>query len=343
MRSLARELGLSPATVSLALRDDARICRSTTERVKALAATLGYHADPVVAEGLSRVRRRDFYRETLAWLLDRRAEDQPWVGELFAAAVERGRALGYQIEFFPVDCTDAAALRRAARVWRARGIRGVLVGPLKQELVDPPLPWDEFSWVTIGQSLVSPAVHRVGRDYDKDIALALGRLQAQGCRRPGFVDDPEVHHLMRLPLLRAALVYYHEHGGGFADAFHTVDLRRPAVLSRWLKKNRPDSLVMGIGFAGRMEKIHRLIAHLPQIELSPPFHAVAGREGFSPDYASMGRAAVELLHRAVTDGETGVPPHEKTMMVSSSWGLVFAGDLPTGTGVVPAGSGITGS
>lgn len=319
MRELAGELGLSLATVSLALRDDPRIRKSTTLRVKALAATRGYHADPVVAEGLSRARRRDFYRETVAWLLDRPPEDQPWVEQLFAAAVERGRMLGYQIEYFPVDCANGVALGRLARMWKARGIRGVLVGPLNRALADPPLSWADFSWVAIGQSLSSPALHRVGRDYDKDIDFALTRLHERGCRRPGFVDDPSVHHLMRLPLLRASLVYYHGRAHKFPAAFQTVDQRRPDVFARWLKRNRPDSLVLGIGFEGRVDEIHRLIAHLSQIELSQRFHSTADLEGFIPDYASMGHSAIGLLHRSLTDGEKGVPSHEQTVVVSSGW------------------------
>ncbi|MDF3059519.1 MAG: transcriptional regulator [Rariglobus sp.] len=317
MRELARELDLSLATVSLALRDDPRIQASTTARVKALALARGYHADPVVAEGLSRARRRNFYRETLVWLLDRPPEEQPWITTLFAAAAERGRMLGYQVEYVRVDFSNAAGLRRLARTWRARGIRGALVGPLGQAVADPGLPWADFSWVAIGQSLISPALHRVGRDYDKDIDQALARLHARGCRRPGFVDDPTVNHLMRRPLLRASLEYYHEHGRMFSAPYHTVDLARPSVLARWLERNRPDSLVLGIGFNGRVDAIHRLIANLPQVELSPPL--VEGLEGFVPDYASMGHSAIGLLHRSLTEGEKGVPPHEQTVVVSSGW------------------------
>lgn len=321
LRELARVLGLSPATVSLALRGDPRIRPETTARVRGLAAERGYHADPVVAEGMSRARRRDFYRETVAWLLDRPAEEQPWVAKLFEAAVERGRMLGYQIEFFPVaDLTNATDLRRAAKVWTARGIRGALVGPLKSEVADPALPWGDFSWVTIGQSLSSPALHRVGRDYDKDIDRALALLHAQGCRRPGFVDVPAVHHLMKLPLLRAALVYYHERVHKFAGAYYTADLGRPAEFARWLERNRPDALVMGLNFDGWAEAHARLCAHLPQVELSPPLHPAAGLEHFKPDYASMGHSAVGLLHRLLADGEKGVPAHEQTVVVSSGWG-----------------------
>lgn len=320
MRELAREAGFSVATVSLALRDDPRIRPETIACVKAVAAARGYHADPVVAEGLSRARRRDFYRETVAWLLDRPPEEQPWVAKLFSEVAERGRMLGYQIEYFPVNFENASVLRRTARVWRARGIRGALVGPLRRAVAEPALPWKDFSWVAIGQSLSSPPLHRVGRDYDKDIALALSRLHARGCRRPGFVDAPEVHHLMRLPLLRASLVYYHGRKPGFRDAYFTADQGRPEEFARWLKRNGPDSLVMGMGFDWWAEPLHRLCEHLPQVELSPPLYPAVGQERFVPDYASMGMSAISLLHRLLSEGEKGIPAHEQTVLVSSGWG-----------------------
>ena len=325
MRTLAKELGVSVATVSFALRDDVRIREGTRARVKALAAERGYHADPVVAEGMSRARRRDFHRETVAWLLDRPPEEQPWVEKLFSAAVERGRTLGYRVEFFTVDFQNPTALRSAARVWKARGIRGVLVGPLNQAVADPPLPWDDFSWVTIGQSLISPPLHRVGRDYDKDIELALERLHALGCRRPGFIDERAVHHLMKRPLLRSALVYYHKRTDPFPDAFYTVDPARSGELANWLARNRPDSLVVGIGFKGREKEIHALIAHLPQVEVSPPYDEEHAQEGFIPNYAGMGRSAISLLHHALIDVEKGVPRSEQTVVVSSGWGVASVG------------------
>ncbi len=319
MRQLARELGVSPATVSLALRSDARITAQTTAKVKTLALERGYHADPIVAEGMSRARRHDFYQETVGWLLDTPPKEQVWMNKLFAAAEERGRMLGYQIEYFIVNFSDAAALRRLARMCRARGIRGMLLGPLVHALNDPALPWDDFSWVTIGQSLISPALHRVGRDYDKDIAFALSQLKARGCQRPGFVDDDTMHHLMGLPLLRAALVYYHEHANGMPAPFYMAKLECPAAFGRWLKQNRPDSLVVGKSFETRTERFHRLVAHLPQVELSPEDHPEHGQARFVRSYAHMGHAAISLLHRALTDNEKGVPRNEQTVVVSSDW------------------------
>jgi DNA-binding LacI/PurR family transcriptional regulator len=305
--------------VSLALRDDPRITPETTSRVKAHAAKRGYFADPVVAEGMSRVRRRSFYRETVIWLLDQAKEEQWWLKKMFGAVTERGRVLGYEIEYCTVDFKNAAKLKRLARTWQARGIRGVLIGPLNHAVADPALPWHDFSWVAIGQSLTSPALHRAGRDYDKDIEFALSRLHAQGCKRPGFVDDTTMHHLMGLPLLRMALVYYHQRGLSFAEPLYTADLRKAAAFKRWLEANRPDSLVLGMSFEFRAPEFHRLVEHLPQVELTHSNHPQSTKRGFVRNYTGIGNAAIGLLHHLLADGEKGVPDYEQSLVVSSRW------------------------
>lgn len=319
MRQLASELGISAATVSLALRDDPRITPAVTARVKALAAERGYHADPIMAEGLSRARRHDFYRETVAWLLDHPVHEQPWMEKLFSSVAERGRMLGYQIEHFPVDFKNERALRGLMRTCSARGIRGMLLGPFAHMLTDPDLPWDEFSWVTIGQSLVSPAVDRVGRDYDKDIGFAVSRLIAQGCRRPGFIDDGSTDHLMGLPLLRASLVHYHKNKVTMPEPFFTATLARPADFRRWLTANQPDSIVLGMSFGERAKTFRQMIAHLPQVELSPEDNLPDTQARFVRNYTSIGQLAIGMLHRLLVDGQKGVPRNEQTVVVSSVW------------------------
>lgn len=49
IKDLARAAGVSTTTVSLALRDDARISQATRARVQAVAAQLGYSRDPALA------------------------------------------------------------------------------------------------------------------------------------------------------------------------------------------------------------------------------------------------------------------------------------------------------
>ncbi|NBU73416.1 MAG: LacI family transcriptional regulator, partial [Bacteroidetes bacterium] len=66
--TIASELGLGKATVSLALRDDPRIRKQTRERVQQHADKRGYTTNPMVAHVMSQLRSAKVsdYRATMA-------------------------------------------------------------------------------------------------------------------------------------------------------------------------------------------------------------------------------------------------------------------------------------
>lgn len=318
IRELARRLGVSAATVSLALRGDARVNAATVERVKAGAAAAGYHADPVVAEGLSRARRREFFRETLVWVVDRRRAETPWLEPLFAAAEEQARQLGYRIEFVRLS-REPAALRRAARVWRARGVRGVALGPFAEAWTEPALRWGDFAWVSIGEAVTSPRLHRVGRDYAADVDRAVEELAAAGCRRIGFVGEALVAHLFARPLRRAALEWWATAGVAGAESGCEPYLEINGgtgvkELRRWRRTLEPDALVVARGLGPRATELAPLLADLPRRCLSAEGW---GEPDFEPNYAAMGAAAVNVLHRHLTRKAWGVPTETETTLAAS--------------------------
>ena len=57
IRSLARQLGLSAATVSLALRDSPRVMAATKRRVRQAAGRAGYQPNPLVRSVMAAMRR----------------------------------------------------------------------------------------------------------------------------------------------------------------------------------------------------------------------------------------------------------------------------------------------
>ena len=56
LREVAAAAKVSVMTVSLALRDNPRISATTRERVKRLAAELGYHPDPELSRLMNHLR-----------------------------------------------------------------------------------------------------------------------------------------------------------------------------------------------------------------------------------------------------------------------------------------------
>ena len=105
IRSLARRLRLSVATVSEALRDNPRVKPATRARVHAAAKKAGYWHNPLLSAALSAVRRarHQEYRGTLALVdtdEDNRAQYVVFHREIVAGAEMRARALGFTTELF---------------------------------------------------------------------------------------------------------------------------------------------------------------------------------------------------------------------------------------------------
>ena len=98
---IAQQAGVSPMTVSKALRDEPDVSPATKERIKALARQLSYVPDSS-AQGL-RTRKTKLFGLIISSLLER-DEDIPFYHGLMghASIVPRGRASG----------------SRAFRLWR---------------------------------------------------------------------------------------------------------------------------------------------------------------------------------------------------------------------------------
>ncbi|MFH1496702.1 MAG: LacI family DNA-binding transcriptional regulator [Verrucomicrobiota bacterium] len=318
LRQIAARLGLSASTVSRALHRDPLVNKATMERVLAAVGKAGYQLDPVVSAGMSKIRRRHFYRETLAWCGDSPRESMPWLAPLFGSFEDYGARLGYNLECFHFERPTPRSLARQAAVWRARGIRGVLLGPFRSEHTELPFRWEELAWIMIGHPPESPVLHSVGRDYESDIKSALAWLEARGCRRPCFILDPGVNHLFKEPMLRASLLYYEGRRARPKAPLHELASGRPELFAAWVEANRPDGLILPRSLRPSLRRLIEPVLHLPRISLSPPDSPGArGTAHFTARYEVMGQVAVNLLHRLLSNREFGLPAYKQTIVLDS--------------------------
>ena len=132
LRSLAAEAGISPMTVSLALRNHPRIPVATRERIRKLAKQRGYTPDPQIAALMQhlRTRRPARLQSVIAALTTMPGRRTNRYSEVIArSARERAAELGFgfdQILLGPY-LDRAGSLNR---VLRARGIDGVVMLPM---------------------------------------------------------------------------------------------------------------------------------------------------------------------------------------------------------------------
>ena len=94
-KDLAQELGLTTATVSMALRGHPRISGETIARVKEAAQRLGYRENPLLSQLMTTLQQQktSTYTESIALLTaytDPEMKDTPYLRALFGGC-GRGR------------------------------------------------------------------------------------------------------------------------------------------------------------------------------------------------------------------------------------------------------------
>jgi Transcriptional regulators len=291
---------------------------STLRRVQDALKKSGYQLDPVVSAGMSRIRQRRFYRETLAWCGDYPPETIPWLEPFFRSMESYCARLGYAVEYFHFAKATPRELARLASIWRARGIRGVLLGPFRTGHTELPFPWDDLAWVVIGQALKSPVLHSVVRDYATDIRAALEWLRARGCKRPGFVHEADVRHLFSTAMMQEAGAYYRGKTPRDFEPYLECDRAKPEMLIKWLAANRPDGLVIGRPFRNLRPALEKAGLDMPVVSLSPPeIEGCREEVYFVARYDVLGQSAVSLLHRLLMNREFGLPAYKQTVALSS--------------------------
>jgi LacI family transcriptional regulator len=313
---LAAELGVAPITVSRALRGLDLVRPELAARVQTLAKRRGYKTDPVVSEvmgGLGRAKGVR-YRETVAFV---------WTHERSeSAAEERGaregaEALGYRVEIVK-PWTQGLAEHDVSRILWSRGIRGVLLAP-NYSRPDPryELEWAKFAAVLLGSSLVNTGLPRVARDYYHDARLAMARMRAAGCARPGLVLDTSTHERTDRRYAAAFL----EHGGAanriFLAEHEREDGEERQRFEAWLERCGADSLAVDCAQAERWAttKVRRIRLVLR-----------AGQEGpgVRADFARVGREGMRLLDGLLRENRLGLAEAPVSVLVPGVWAAGMA-------------------
>jgi LacI family transcriptional regulator len=80
---------------------------------------------------------------------------------MFASLEDYGARLGYRVEYYHFNNTSVCELSSLGRRWRARGIRGVLLGPFNNHYQSLSFEWDNLAWVSLGRAMEQPILHSV--------------------------------------------------------------------------------------------------------------------------------------------------------------------------------------
>lgn len=303
-----------------------------------VARELGYRKNVVVTElmrGFRLRENRDQYREVLAFLSH--DDPQQWTAnfyleyysQMMAGIRERADSLGYRVDVFWLHQPGRSFVRLGS-ILRARGIRGVILGPLPESTMLTGFPWENFASVALGYMLESPRLHRVQVDMYDNMSFILDKFVAAGCRRIGFVTHSKVEQrLGRLAAARYAMYQLELPEAKRIPILVTDRIRDPA-LNRWLRNYKPDAVV------GQMDYVWPVIAKARRSNGEPVCFAWLAAQRNKPDFGGMvprheaiGAAAFDLLASLVAHGDKGIPNEPRSILIPGIWrkgNTVFVGD-----------------
>lgn len=253
VRDVAREAGVTSATVSLALSNSPRISEATRARVRAAAEKLGYRRNPYISALNSVCRERRAGRASTArplLVLCTAIEPSENASALFHSSLEgiqaRASAKGFRMEVLNLR-GEGMSGRHATRILMTRNAAGVLLLS-SRELVPAEVPdLTRFASVSIGFSVSPPAINRVACDYFQAMLLAMEKCAENGSRRIGLVLSAEDNQRVNRHWLAAYLMGLERWSGPAKIPAWVAGKVFDADFPRWIKKYRPDVIVSAQG------------------------------------------------------------------------------------------------
>lgn len=327
-RDIARALGVSNASVSLALRDSELLTKQRREEIQAAAVRMGYRPNPAAAE-LSRHKNNSTIAPThaaLAWinawqpaekLRSYKQFDFYWRG-----ADEAARKLGYHLEEFRID--GNVSLERLHGILAARGIRGIFLPPQSPHPDWLGFPWEKYCIVRFGRSLKNPASHVVSSDHVANAMLAFARMRELGYKRIGLITNEDAlarkgGHLSEAGFLMAQRLIPEDERMPICVVGELPNTGRAGLVAEWVRKHRIDAVLTdvsqcpGILAKGGLrvpDDVGLACINIMDIPVSAGIHQ---------NPTEIGRVALLMLHSLITDNARGIPPITRQSLVEGNW------------------------
>ena len=329
MKTIAAQAGVTQATVSMCLANNARIPLATRQRIRLLAEKLGYRPNPYVS-ALMRVRRQgrtSSARPVLALVngLDTREGWQKTISltvrQMREGAIERAALRGYQAQEFWLH-RDGMSAERFGSMLHHRGIQGLLLGPLVAGAPPPALHWENFSPVRLGVPLPSLTITSVCNDHFFSSLQVARECYRRGYSRPGLV------------LLRVHRQHFHARwDGGLLVGRHLIprfkqaktlvleDWEHLEPIAAWLKKEKPDVIVSPSSDV-LLKQLDKLGLRVPR-DIGVASLACPERShpcsGIWQNGRLIGAIAIDNIISMLEYNERGLPEQTRVVMVEGVW------------------------
>ncbi|VGO12538.1 HTH-type transcriptional repressor CytR [Pontiella desulfatans] len=328
MDDVAKKLGVSNATVSLALNNSPKIARATREKVLAAAKELGYQTNPYISALMAARRQgRNPTQTPVIALITPTREEGEWktnyhLQRFIDGSSNTAASLGIRTETFWIGEKNMTA-RRMNDILCNRGIRGAIMlthGVWGKKL---DYAWQNIATVTYGVRQLEPDTDWVAADFYGNMEKTLGILRRHNLERIGFVMDkpfPYTHHNRWL----AAYLMEQQR-----VAVKPIKKIKPWLdpepsfesFSKWFHASKPEAIIC-VRPPTVMGWLERMGLNVPEdIGVVTIGTAETGGEisGIVENTRTSGKLAVEMLLERIYHGEFGnySEPHHVT--VSGVW------------------------
>lgn len=326
LRSIAKKLGVSTSTVSLALRGSEKISVRTRDRVLREAELRGYQPDPKLTELYRQLRmsKVDGFDSSIAVVTDgiERLDGNQW-REVRDVMIESATRLGFRVEFFDME-RDGLRPARLRSILISRGIQGIVFVNLGKEPTAYPSELKEFSAVTIGAvNDASPAC--VSMDRFGALRRLLYRSFELGYRKPAlFFEGVDTAND---PVYKAAYLGWCEQEIGLplSVSFYYHNFPKENDFEDWFQIHRPDFIIgvrAGQTFESISEKLEQLCSGSPERVMQATIEGVVSGSslpGVIQDYESIGTTVIESLvdciERKVAVGDKS----GRSLLIEGKW------------------------
>lgn len=322
LRSLADQLGVSHATVSMALRNHPSISPATREWVQAHARKMNYRGNILVSALLTQVRRGrvNATGEVIAMLVEGAGlVHSPLVASIWDATRLRARQMGLKLELFPLGHRgkDAASV---GRVLFNRGIRGLIIAPMPLDIVPLEIDWNLHAVVAVGYSFQQKEMNRVAHAHFSGLLTCYRELRLGKRRRIGCVltraEDERSRHFWQA----AALCAPRLHGGATIPPLMLDESLSEADFDKWFTRYRPDAMIGNqpdyvLGWLKKRGLQAPADAGYASLDLAEN----ANVSGIFQSWAQLFSAAVNQLAGELSRNEFGLPSEPSTTVVDGVW------------------------
>lgn len=320
MRKIAAAAGVSVATVSMALRNSGKITPATREKVRAIAAELGYQPDPLIAALASRRREHrptslDIIAYVTAFPTKECWRQNRFSPAAYEGACARAAQRGYRVEHFWLRDSQMTT-RRLAGILQARGILGVCLAPFPDVVPQFSFAWDGFCTAAIGYSMVRPALHRACPHQFQGMQLALNTLRLRGYKHIGVALGRRVSKIVAKNWIAAVLLFQYTHGRSAATCLVYEESDRQE-LKEWMTSAKPDAMIVSDVYL--IEWLKELGLRVPEDMAVVPLERYPGHACLDQKPGMVGAAAIDLVIGMIQRNETGLPADPKIVMVEGSW------------------------